>query len=130
MAASMPSEVVVLPSFWRVAAMKIRGVSQFIRGTQGAALFTGKFLKLFCVKNLIRGRLNTNDCGDPENIMGGRTARDVSRRPIQAQQDLAVSIRARNVLNQFAANVSRIKVRKNKHVGTSANFAIGQFSRG
>ena len=57
------------------------------------------------------------------------TARNIRRGPVQAQQDLAVSVGSVNVPDQLARNIARIQVRKNQHVRVPGNLALRQFAR-
>src|SRR4051794_30959893 len=93
MAASRPSEVVVLPSFCRVAAIKTRGVSLFTEATgsiRGISLFSRQALAGFGVKLGVGNRLDTHNCRHAQNVMCGRSSGHIGSRAIQAKQNLTI----------------------------------------
>src|SRR5689334_11762002 len=136
-AASSPSEVVVLPSFCRVAAMNTRGVVVFFSGTAGScgedtqgggltgaiASFTGQLLARARVKLPVLNRLDADDGGDAEDVVRIGTARNIRRGAVEAEEDLAVGVGPGDVLDQFAGDVAGVEVREDQHVGVTGHFA-------
>ena len=55
---------------------------------------------------MIIGGLHANDRGDAENVMRARTARNVRCRTVQAEQNLAVGIRAADDADELAGDVA------------------------
>ena len=57
-------------------------------------------------------------------------ARDIGCRTVQAQQNLAVSVGARDGADEFAGDVARVEVGKDQHVGMARHLAVRQFAGG
>jgi len=81
------------------------------------------------VELVVFNRLQSNDSGDAENVVRVRAAGDICGGPIQSQQNLSVRMSARDVLKQFAGNISRIEVRKDQNIRSPRDFAFRQFSK-
>ena len=59
-----------------------------------------------------------------------RAARNIRRRPVQAEQNLAIGIGAGDVLNEFAGDVAGVQIWKNQDRRMTGNLAFRQFARG
>src|SRR5258705_6635868 len=108
-AESRPSDMVVLPSFCRVAAMKTRGVSRLI------GMIAWQSLAGFRKQVGVRDRLYPHNGRYAQNIVRIGATGDVSRRTVESKQNLAVGIRPRDMLDQFACDVTRIQIGENEH---------------
>src|SRR5258706_3802348 len=152
-----PSELVVLPSFWRVAAMKTRGVTLFTWSLWIASsnhrpdkfcrlgILAGKhrpgfwsammivawqFLASARIQCGVIDGLQPDNSGDPQNVMGIRTARNICGRSVKAKEDLSVGICPGNVPNQLAGNITGIEIGENQDVRISSDFAVGKLAGG
>src|SRR5207249_1366084 len=91
--------------------------------------FTGQLLAGAGIKLAVFNGLDADDGGHAEDVVRVGAAGNVRGGPVQAKENLSVSVGARHVLNQFAGDVARVELGKNHHVGVSGNFAGGNFSR-
>jgi len=72
--------------------------------------------------------LNSDDSSDAEDVVRVRPPRHISGGPIQAQKNLPVSIRAREVPHQLARDIAGIQVRKYQHVRIADNLGCGRLA--
>ena len=108
-----PSETVVLPSFWRVAAINTRGVSVFIL----VRALSRSFLHVVGIEFRVGDRLHADDGGDAENVVRVGAAGDIGGGPVQAEQDLAVGVGPGDMLDQFAGDVAGVQIGEDEDVG-------------
>src|SRR4051794_13459409 len=65
--------------------------------------------------------LQRHHCGDLDNIVRGGTTRQVGHGPRQPLQDGTNGNRAPDTLDQLVADVARVEIRKNQHIGPSCH---------
>src|SRR5262249_18125645 len=96
--------------------------------TNNLSGFTGQFCPGTRVKHVIIHGLHANDGCDAQHVVSVGAARDISRRPVQAQQDLAVGIGAGDVADQAAGNVAGVEVGEDQYIGGARDFALSLFA--
>jgi len=87
----------------------------------GNSVFTREFLTGAGVEELIIHGLNAHDRRDTQHVVSVGSARNISGRPVQSQQDLAVGVGSGEVAGQLAGDIARVQVRKNEHIGVANN---------
>src|ERR1039457_4508307 len=92
--------------------------------------FARQLLARARIKLVVVNGLHADNRGDAENVVRVRAARDVRGRPVEAEPNLAVGVRARNVADKLAGYVAGIKVGENQDVGMAGDPAFRQFARG
>ena len=62
--------------------------------------------------------------------MRARSARNIGSRAIQAEHHLAVGVGAGNVLHQFAADIARVQIGEDQHIGVTGHDAFWHLAAG
>ena len=77
---------------------------------------------------MVIGGLHPDDRRDTQNIMRARAAGDIGGGPVQAEQNLAVRIRAADETDEFAGDIAGVQIGKNQDVRAAGHLAVPQFS--